>query len=489
MGYLNLTVEEMHLALVEGMTTPTSLVQEAISLAKADKNNIFEAVDFENALKEATKIESVPEDKPFLGIPYLVKDNYSTSGIETTASSDVLSGYIPTFDAEVVSRLKKEGAIIIGKTTMDELAMGGTGTSGHKGATHNPYDYERIIGGSSCGSCAGVASGIVPFALGSDTGDSVRKPAGYGGICGFKPTWSRVSRFGLFPFAPSLDAVGYFARSVYDIALLTELLSGHDEKDMSSSYRPVEKYTSYLKKKNDEKKIGYFKPVIDAVKDKDIVDSFYKLVESLKKAGYKVEEYNYPQELLDALYPTYMIISCSEATSNDANLDGVKFGIKPDIAKMKTWEEYMTDARTRGFSSLIKRRFIIGSFSLLAQNQSELFRRAQKARRLIKEAMDKFYQKYDYLLLPCAKDVPGLIKDVSDRWDPHPNFVDNHLGIANLGGYPSLTLPLGYSHSLPYGINITGKQFDEGHVFALGQDIENITGLKNATVSNHGKGI
>jgi len=183
-----------------------------------------------------------------------------------------------------------------------------------------------------------------------------------------------------------------------------------------------------------------------------------------------------------------MIISCSEATSNDANLDGVKFGIKPDISS-KTWEEYMSDARTRGFSSLIKRRFIIGSFSLLAENQEELFRRAQKARRLIADQMEVFFTKCDYLLLPCSKDIAPKIKDVSDKWDPNPNFVDNHLGIANLGGYPSLTLPLGYSADLPFGINITGRQFEEGNVFSLGQDIENLTGLINSTVFNHREGI
>jgi len=488
MSYLDLTIKEMHLALVEGLTTPVALVKEAIARAKEDKNNDFEATNYEEALKEAEAIKSVPEDKPLMGIPFLVKDNFSTKDIETTASSNVLNGYVPTFDAEVVARLKKEGAIIIGKTTLDELAMGGTGTSGHKGATHNPYDYERIIGGSSCGSCAGVASSIAPFALGSDTGDSVRKPAGYGGIVGFKPTWSRVSRFGLFPFAPSLDSVGYFARSVYDIALLTNVLAGHDEKDMSSSYRPVEYYTLNLNKEHKAKRIGYFKPVIDATKNKDIVDSFNKLVEQLKKEGYVVEEYDFPIELLNALYPTYMVISCSEATSNDANLDGVKFGIKPD-PNAKTWEEYMSDARTRGFSSLIKRRFIIGSFSLLAENQEELFIRAQKARRLISDAMEEFYKHFDFLLLPCSKDIAPKIKDVSDKWDSHPNFVDNHLGIANLGGYPSLTLPLGYSENLPFGINITGRQFDESNVFNLGQDIEDITGLKNATVLSHKEGI
>lgn len=487
-NYINLTVKEMHEGLVNKKFTALDLVNHAIELVKKDKNNCYEALNFEQAIKEASLINEVKEDEYFKGIPFVVKDNYSTKDIETTASSDVLNGYVPTFDAEVVSRLKNAGAIIIAKTTLDELAMGGTGTSGHKGVTTNPYDTSRIAGGSSCGSVASVCKGDVPFSLGSDTGDSVRKPASLCGIYGMKPTWGRISRFGLFPFAPSLDAVGYFARSTYDLAMLTNLLAGYDTKDMSSSTTKVEDYTSYLTNDIKAKKIGYFKAVIDATTNKDIVNSFFKLVEKLKKEGYQVEEYDFPKELLDALYPTYMVISCCEATSNDANLDGIKFGIKPD-GSAKTWEEYMTSARTRGFSSLIKRRFIIGSFSLLAQNQDELFRRAQKCRRLIVQEMEKFYKEFDYLLLPCAKDVASKIEDVTDKWSSKPNFVDNHLGLANLGGYPSISLPLGYSSNLPFDVNITSRHFQEGYMFNLAKHIEDITGLYNPTVNNHKEGL
>lgn len=488
MGYLNGTILDLHKALVEKKVTPSELVEEAIAAVEKDDTNSYEALDFEGARKAAAEMTEIGEDEILKGIPYFAKDNYSTKGIETTASSNVLNGYVPTFDAEVIARLKKSGAILLGKTTMDELAMGGTGLSGHKGATKNCYDPERIIGGSSCGSCNVVAEGIVPFSLGSDTGDSVRKPAGYGGVYGLKPTWSRISRFGLFPFACSLDAVGYFTRSVEDMAVLTNVLAGQDDKDMSSSTRPVEDYTKYIGKKDAPKRVGYFQSVLDAIPDESIRNSFAKLAGELRKKGYTVENYDYPIDLLNALYPVYMVISCSEATSNDANLDGVKFGIRP-TGEAKTWEEYMKDARTKGFSSLIKRRFIIGSFSLLAENQEELFRRAQKARRLIVDAMDKFYESYDYLLLPCAKGMPPYIKDVTDAWDPHPDFVDNHLGMANLGGYPSLTCPLGYEKGLPYGVNITGRRFEEGNVFSLGKDIEDITSLVNATVSSHKEGI
>ena len=453
MSYLDLTILDMHKALVEKKVTSLELVEEAIERLKSDKTNALEATNYEEALKEAALIEEVKEGEYLKGIPFVCKDNYSTEGIETTASSNVLVGYVPIFDAEVVARLKKEGAIMLAKSAMDELAMGRTGTTGHKGITTNPYDEKRIIGGSSSGSCSLVTSAAVPFALGSDTGDSVRKPASHGGIVGFKPTWGRISRFGLFPFAPSLDTIAYFTRSVEDQAILTRVLSGYDEKDMSSSTREVEDYLAYLSKENTPKRVGYFKEVIDAIEDKNIVNSFKKLLESLKEKGYEVKEYSFSKELLDALYPTYMIISCAEATSNDANLDGIKFGIRPTLEE-KTWEEYMTSARTRGLSSLIKRRFIIGSF----------------------------YNEHDYLLLPCGGHVAPLISSISNKWNSKPDFVENHLGIANLAGLPSLTVPLDFEDGLPFGVNITGRQFEEGNVLKLGYDIENITGLRNVSV-------
>lgn len=485
MNYLDLTILEIHDALVEKKVTALELVEESIERIKNDRNNSYEATNFDRASEQAKNIKEVKPEEVFKGIPYVAKDNYSTKDIETTASSDVLNGYIPTFNAEVIDRLEKSGAIMVAKTTLDELAMGGTGLSGHKGATSNPYDSERIIGGSSCGSCSSVAKCDVPFSLGSDTGDSVRKPAGYGGLVGMKPTWGRISRFGLFPFAPSMDTVGYFTRSVEDSAILTSLLSGEDEKDMSTSLKEKENYLEYLKKPNERKKICYIKSILDCIKDKAIVDNYYSTIESLKEKGYEVISYEFPQELLNALYPVYMVLSCSEATSNDANLDGIKFGIKPS-GNAKTWEEYMMEARTKGFSNLIKRRFVIGSFSLLAENQEELFRRAQKARRLIVREMDKLFENADYLLLPVAKSIAPYIKDSSDKWNPDPNFVDNHLGLANLGGYPSLTLPAGYEKNMPFGLNITGRRFEEGNIFALGKDIQDITGLKNTSTKARG---
>ena len=223
--WMNKPISELHDALVRKTVTPLQLVQDCIDGVKADKGNCFEATAFDQALAEAAKIDDVKPEEYLKGIPFLAKDNFSTKGVETTASSDILNGYVPLFDATAISRLKRAGMIMVAKTTMDELAMGGTGTTGHKGNTPNPYDPERIVGGSSCGSAASLAYGIAPLALGSDTGDSVRKPASYSATVGFKATWGRISRFGLFPFATSMDAVGFFTRNVLDAGYVLSALS------------------------------------------------------------------------------------------------------------------------------------------------------------------------------------------------------------------------------------------------------------------------
>ena len=468
----------IHEALVQGKVTPSDLVEECIERINKDTCNSFEAKRFDEARKEAKKITSVKEDEVLKGIPYLAKDNYSTKGTETTASSNILAGYVPTFDATVVSKLHRAGMIQVAHTTMDELAMGGTGTTGRKGDTTNPYDHERIVGGSSCGSAAALAQGIAPFALGSDTGDSVRKPASLAGLVGFKATWGSISRYGLFPFAPSLDAVGYFTRDVLDAAYVLSALAGHDKNDMSSSYRKSEKYEKYVLEKKTLKRVGYFKAVLDSIKDPLIKDAYVKLLEELKKKGYEVLPYDYPIELLDALYPTYMILSCAEAGSNDANLDGIRFG-PAATNDPKTYKEYMIDCRTKGFSDLIKRRFVIGSFSLLAENQPEMFNRAQKARRLIVDAMNSFFDSFDYLIVPAAYSIPKKIKDLSTAWSTHPDYLDNILTLGNFGGYPSLTVPLTFDQGFPIGVNVTGRIFEDGYVFSMGKEIEDITGLKN----------
>ena len=474
--WMSKSLTELHEALVKGEVTSSQLVEECISAIEQDRCNSFEATNFDEARKEASKITTVEENEFLKGIPYLAKDNYSTKGVETTASSNILHGYVPTFDSTVVSKLRRAGMIQVAHTTMDELAMGGTGTTGKKGNTTNPYDQERIVGGSSCGSAAAVAQGIAPFALGSDTGDSVRKPASHANLVGFKPTWGRISRFGLFPFAPSMDTIGYFTRNVLDAAYLLSTLAGHDPYDMSSSNRRKEKYQDYVLQHKRLKRVGYFKAVMDNITNPAIKSAYQKLLNDLKQKGYEVIEYDFREDLLDALYPTYMIISCAEAGSNNANLDGVRFG-PASQNDPTTYREYMTDCRTKGFSDLIKRRFVIGSFALLAENQPEMFNRAQKARRLIVEAMNQFFDNIDFLIVPAAYSKPKKISELSTAWSTNPDYLDNILSIGNFGGYPSITLPLTYDDNMPIGVNITGRVFEDGYVLSCAQDVEDITGL------------
>lgn len=475
---MNKSITELHELLVKKEVTSSQLVEECIEAIGKDDCNSFEATAFEEARAQAKKITEVKEDEYLKGIPYLAKDNYSTKGIETTASSKILEGYVPLFDATVISRLKRQGMIMVAKTTMDELAMGGTGTTGHKGNTLNPYDHERIVGGSSCGSASALAQGIAPLALGSDTGDSVRKPASHAGLVGFKGTWGRISRYGLFPFAPSLDAIGYFTRNVLDASYVLSAIAGHDNNDMSSSFRKKEKYQDYVLHHRTLKRIGYFPSVMDGITNKTIKDAYCKLLDELASKGYEIVAYDYPIDLLDALYPTYMLVSCAEATSNDANLDGIKFGPKA-TGKPTTWEEYMTEARSTGFSDMIKRRFVIGSFSLLSQNQEEMFCRAQKARRMIVNELNRFFDSIDYLVVPAAYSKPKKISELTSKWSDKPDFLDNILTLGNFGGNPSLTVPLTYDEGMPIGVNVTGRIFEDGHVFALGEEIESITGLKD----------
>ncbi len=479
MDYTTLTIQQLHDMYVSGKVTPLTVVEQVIEKAKNDNNNAFEALMFEQAIAQAKTLSSTPPEKDNLlwGVPYFIKDNFSTKGVETTASSNILKGYIPHFDAEVICRLQSHHAIAIGKTTLDELAMGGTGMSGHLGRTFNPYDpsHTRMIGGSSAGSASVVAAGLVPFSLGSDTGDSVRKPASYAGLVGFKPTWGRISRYGLSPFTPSLDTVGYFTRSVFDAALLLNVLAGRDDKDFTSAFQEVDDYTRYTESVKGVK-IALLKGVSDRIKNPTLKAAYDATIANLKKQGAIVEYVAIDQHLMNALFSTYFVISCAESTSNNANLDGVKFGARQDG---KTYVDVIKNTRTAGFSALIKRRFILGSYSLKQENQELLFRRAQKARRLIVEAVNNVLNDYDLIYLPAAPGIAPLFDQKSDNLNIEHLVEDNHLVIANLAGLPSVTLPICQDGGMPIGVNLTGRAFAETKLLGVAAALETMIGLKN----------
>lgn len=482
MNYLDLSLQDLHLALVAKKVTPLELTKEALQRAHADKNNAFEFLDDEGALAFAKTLTEPETDNPLWGIPYVCKDNFSTKGIPTTASSNILKGYVPVFDATVVAKLKASKAVLIGKATLDELAMGGTGTTGHLGKTFNPYDasHQHMIGGSSCGSAAAVAASIVPFSIGSDTGDSVRKPASYAGLIGMKPTWGRISRYGLFPFAPSLDHVGYFTRDVYASAVLLDCLAGRDVHDSTSSEKPVEKYEADIDKPVAGMHVAVIKEIVSSLKDKELIAHFDASIAMMKRAGICVDFVNFGRDLLESFYATYMVISCAEATSNDANLDGIKFG---PYQGGKTYEEVMFNARNSGFSELIKRRFVIGSYCLMRENQEELFLRAQRNRAKIVETVNHILDDHDFIYLPAAPSVAPLFVNASDRLSDEYLLADNHLCLGNFAGLPSITLPLFYEKGMPIGINFTGRSFEERKVFQIAHAFEKESGLADTSAT------
>ncbi len=454
------TIEELLELIGSNKINSEELVKESVAKAKIlqEQYNSFVTIIDE----PSSNIENL-NDTLFKGIPCAIKDNISTEGVLTTGSSNILKDYVPFFDATVVSKLKEAGAINIGKTVLDELAMGGSGTTGHTGSVKNPWDTTRLIGGSSAGSAAVVASGIVPFAIGSDTGDSIRKPAAYGGIVGYKPTYGLISRFGLFAFACSLDHVGCFTRSVKDAAIVVDAIKGIDNKDMTS-IESNDISLSSIEGNLKGKKLCYIKEMLDRNTYKDcndeelnaILDNFDMIISKAKELGASVEEVSVDIKLLEAIFPTYFAISCAEATSNNSNLTGIIFGPRGEGNSV---EEIMFDARTKGFGELIKRRFVIGSYILQKENQEKLFLNAQRVRRLIVDKMTEVFKEYDALILPAQGSVAPRFEEssekITDKLSTRYLLLENHMAIANFGGFPSITIPCGFVNKMPIGLSIT----------------------------------
>ncbi|MEY8380440.1 amidase [Ileibacterium valens] len=405
------------------------------------------------------------------GIPVVLKDNIITNGLRTTASSGILDNYIPVYDSIVAKRLKEAGAVIMAKASMDELGMGGTNRNAFTGPVHNPYDLDRISGGSSGGSAVLVASKAVPLAIGTDTGDSIRKPAAFCGVVGFKPTYGRIPRHGIIPYASSLDTVGTFTRSVKDAALALEVLAGRDDHDMTSSYEEVGEYSVLLNDDLKGKKIGILRTVSDEIKNPDIKTAFDQLVDDLKNAGAIISDLEMDRKLLELIAPVYKTIANAEATANHSNLDGIRFGVRKPGESV---EDVMTASRTEGFSSYVRARFVIGSYSLFEENQDRLFRKAQKIRRLISEAYARLFEDQDVVLTIAAPDVAPKIEETSEVRFGIDRFEEEHMQLANFTGYPSIVLPLGLSDGLPFAVELTARPFEEQNLLDTAAGVEKV---------------
>ncbi len=476
MAYMDKSIEELHELLVSGKVTSDELVKEALEMSHKvqDKCNAFVTILDDAKGGEVT-------DNLLSGIPYGLKDNYSTKDVLSTGSSNTLRDYVPFFNATAVEKLNKAGAIYVNKTALDEFGMGGTGTTGHTGVQKNPWDTTRMCAGSSSGSAAAVAAGVYPYATGSDTGDSIRKPAAYCGIVGYKPTYGMISRYGLFPFASSLDTLGVLTRNVKDAAIVVDTMKGIDENDMTSwDSSKINLYKS-LDGKVKGKKLCYIKEIVDKKKYKgkellEHLDNFYKTIDKCKELGMEVEEVSVDDKLLNALASVYVVISCAEATSNMSNLTGIIFGPR---GEGDNYISMMKDHRTKGFSPLIKRRFIIGSYVLQKENQERYFRNAQRVRRLLVDRWKELFKDYDAVILPVGTGPAKHLDGSLDILDDNTSALEEHLQIGNFGGFPSITIPNGFVSNLPVGVNITGNCYEDEKVLNIAYALESAMDYKN----------
>lgn len=470
MKYMNKSLDELHMMLKNNEVTSEELINESLSLSHKlqDECNAFVTIIDDVPSKKVT-------DSLLSGIPYGVKDNYSTKGILTTGSSNTLKDYVPFFSATAVLNLEKAGAVPVNKTVLDEFGMGGTGTTGHTGVVLNPWDKTRMCAGSSAGSAAAVAAGVYPYALGSDSGDSIRKPAAYCGIVGFKPTYGLISRYGLFAYASSLDHCGCFARNVRDIAIVTDAMKGIDKNDMTSWDSSDMHLSENLNSDVKGKKLCYIKELCDinnypnaSDELKNHLENFKDTLKKCENLGIVVEEASIDKKILNAIPSVYNVIAFAEATSNMSNLTGFIFGPR---GNGDNYAEMMKDHRTKGFSSLIKRRFIIGSYVLQAENQERYFINAQRVRRLIVDKVKELFKTYDGLILPVGTG-PAKKLDGKTVVNEEEIALDEHLQIGDFGGFPSITIPNGFVNGLPVGVNITGNCYDDQSVLNIAYALE-----------------
>lgn len=480
MKYMNKSIEEIHNALIHKEVTSAELIKESLERSHElqEKCNAFVTI-----LDDAQPTE-VTEDL-LSGIPYGIKDNYSTKGILSTGSSNTLKDYIPFFTATAIEHLEKHGAVPVNKTVMDEFGMGGTGTTGHTGIVKNPWDVTRMCAGSSAGSAAAVAAGVYPYATGSDTGDSIRKPAAYCGIVGYKPTYGMISRYGLFPFASSLDHCGVLTRNVKDAALVVDAMKGKDQNDMTTWDSTNIHLAESLTGKIQGKKLCYIKELCDISNypnaSKNLtkhLENFQNVLTKVQDLGIEIEAVSVDKNLLEALASVYVVISCAEATSNMSNLTGLIFGPR---GEGKNYIEMMKDYRTKNFSPLIKRRFVIGSYVLQKENKDRYFHNAQRVRRLLVDTWNQLFQDYDAVILPVGSGPAKHLDGSIDILDAATAPLEEHLQIGNFGGFPSITIPDGFVDDLPVALNITGACYDDENVLNIAYAIENILDYKNQT--------
>ena len=464
MSLMSLTAVELAKKIKAGETTAVEAAKDALAQIKEKEESIHsyvtvldEAQILEKAGEVQKKIQAGELTGPLAGVPVAIKDNMCTEGILTTCSSKILGNFVPTYSSEAVKKLEEAGVVLIGKTNMDEFAMGSTTETSAYGVTRNPYNTDHVPGGSSGGSCAAVAAEECSFALGSDTGGSIRQPSSFCGVTGIKPTYGTVSRYGLIAYGSSLDQIGPVAKDVTDCATILEAISSYDKKDSTSVQRKDLDFTSALVKDVKGMKIGIPKDYFGEGLDSEVKDAIFKAAEVLKQKGAIVEEFDL--SLVEYAIPAYYVIASAEASSNLSRFDGVKYGYRTE--EYEGLHNMYKKSRSEGFGPEVKRRIMLGSFVLSSGYYDAYYLKALRTKALIKKAFDRAFEKYDVILSPAAPTTAPKIGDSLS--DPLKMYLGDIYTISvNLAGLPGMTVPCGMDkNGLPIGLQLIADCFNE----------------------------
>lgn len=474
MNIIDLTVHELQEKLKSKELTITEIVEAYANRIEEKEKDVqaFVTVLTEEAKKQAEEIQSKKESGEitgdFVGIPIGIKDNMCTKGVKTTCSSKMLENFVAPYDATVVEKLNDENIIDLGKLNMDEFAMGGSTEYSYFKKTRNPWNLNKVPGGSSGGSAAAVAAGMVPWALGSDTGGSIRQPASFCGVVGLKPTYGLVSRYGLVAFASSLDQIGPITKDVYDSAMLLNLIAGPDEKDTTCSKKEKIDYTKALK--NDVKglKIGVPKEFFGDGINEEVKASLEKTIEMYKEMGAEIEEFSL--DIANYALATYYIVACAEASSNLGRFDGIRYGYR--AKNFTSLKDLYEKSRSEGFGAEVKRRIILGTYVLSSGYYDAYYKKAQQVRTLVMKQFDEAFEKYDIILTPTSPTVAFDIGAKSSN--PLEMYLSDICTVSvNIAGLPGISVPCGVdSNGMPIGVQLIGNKFCEETILNAAYTLE-----------------
>lgn len=474
-----LSIQQAHELLVRRKISSEELTRDYLKRIRALDPQIksFITLNEDGALRQAKEADNrlMNGDSltPLTGIPMAVKDSLITRDLRTTAASKILENYIPIYDNTAISKIRSSGAVLLGKTNMDEFGMGSSTENSAFFTTHNPWNLEYVPGGSSGGAAAAVAAGLSTFVLAEDTGGSVRMPAAFCGVTGLKTTYGRVSRYGLLALASSFDTIGPIAHDVMDCALILEAISGHDPKDSTSRVEPVPEYSKNLRTADGLRgiRLGIPREYFVEGLDGQINDSLQKAIKVLESMGASIFEVSLPHTRY--AIPVYYLILFAEASSNLARYDGVRFGLS--MRDVEGLAEMYMKTRAAGLGAEVKRRIILGTYALSAGYYDAYYLKAQKVRTLIRQDFERVFTKIDALITPVAPTTAFKIGEKID--DPLTMYLsDVHTVAVNIAGVPALTVPCGFSDGLPVGMQIIGRHFDELTLLNIGANYQSQTG-------------